>query len=98
MNMNTTTTITGKIGKIFETQQVSDKFRKRDVVIVTTGDYPQTILCQMTQDNTSKLDEFFEGDAVIAEANIRGREWTNAQGETKYFNTIEVWKIKNAEN
>lgn len=96
--MNTTTTISGTIAKIFDVQQVSDKFKKREIVIATGGDYPQMILCQTTQDNTSKLDEFFEGDAVIAEANIRGREWTNASGETKYFNTIEIWKIKNAEN
>jgi hypothetical protein len=24
---------------------------------------------------------------------LRGRSWTNPQGEVKYFNTIVVWKI-----
>jgi hypothetical protein len=24
---------------------------------------------------------------------LRGRSWTNPQGEVKYFNTIAVWKI-----
>ena len=26
--------------------------------------------------------------------NIRGREWTNPQGEVKYFNSITGWRIE----
>ena len=33
------------------------------------------------------------GDEVTAHINLRGREWTNPQGEVKYFNTIEAWKL-----
>ena len=29
--------------------------------------------------------------------NLRGREWVNPQGETKYFNSITGWRIENAE-
>jgi len=28
--------------------------------------------------------------------NIRGREWTSPQGEIKYFNSIEAWRIEPA--
>ena len=26
--------------------------------------------------------------------NLRGREWTNPQGEVKVFNTLDAWKIQ----
>ena len=26
--------------------------------------------------------------------NLRGREWSNPQGEVKYFNTLDAWKIE----
>ncbi|MBT8292926.1 MAG: DUF3127 domain-containing protein [Eudoraea sp.] len=28
---------------------------------------------------------------------IRGREWVNPQGETKYFNSIQGWRIEAVE-
>jgi len=30
--------------------------------------------------------------------NLRGREWTNPEGETKYFNSIQGWRIDVLEN
>jgi hypothetical protein len=33
------------------------------------------------------------GQEVDVHLNIRGRSWQNPQGETKYFNTLEAWKI-----
>jgi hypothetical protein len=30
---------------------------------------------------------------VKIDINLRGREWTNPQGETVYFNTIQGWRI-----
>jgi hypothetical protein len=38
------------------------------------------------------LNSFQVGEAVKID-NLRGREWTNAQGETVYFNTIQGWRI-----
>jgi hypothetical protein len=33
------------------------------------------------------------GDNVKVDINLRGREWTNPQGEVVYFNTIQGWRI-----
>ena len=41
------------------------------------------------------LDNLTEGEKVQAFVNVRGRSWTNPQGEIKYFNSLEVWKISN---
>lgn len=85
----------GTLVKVFAKQQVSEKFAKREFVIRTEGEYPQEILLQVTQDRCGILDNFMEGEMVQAFINIRGRAWTNPQGEVKYFNTLEAWKITN---
>jgi hypothetical protein len=55
--------------------------------------YPQEIEIQFTQDKCSLLDGIRTGQEVTIGVNLRGRMWTNPQGEDKYFNTIEGWKI-----
>ena len=89
--------VEGKIHKIGKTQQISQKFQKREIVIKTEGDYPQFIGCQLTQDNCSMADKFVVGQEVNASINLRGREWTSPQGEVKYFNTLEIWKMTTSE-
>lgn len=87
------TTVQGKILKVFDTHQVSDKFRKREFVVITDDQYPQKIIMQMTQDKCEMLDWVTEDEKVTCHINIRGRDWTSPQGEVKYFNTLECWKI-----
>jgi hypothetical protein len=48
---------------------------------------------QVTQDKCSLLDTISVGMVVEVSINLRGKSWTNPQGETKYFNTLEAWKI-----
>lgn len=87
--------IQGRIKQIFPSQIIGQNgFEKRDLVIVTEEQYPQTIIIQFTQQRCDLLDSLQVGQNVKVYINIRGREWTNPQGETKYFNTIEGWKIE----
>lgn len=88
--------IIGKLEAIFDTQKVSDKFMKRDFVIKTeeSTPYPQLISVQVTQDKCQILDLYNIGDDVKIQINIKGRKWEGPQG-TKYFNTIEAWRIEN---
>jgi hypothetical protein len=85
--------IEGKIKLVNATQVVSEKFSKRTLVVVTSDTYPQEIEVQFTQDKCSLLDGLPVGAEVTIGVNLRGRMWTNPQGEDKYFNTIEGWKI-----
>lgn len=92
-------TLSGIIKVKNDTQQVSDKFKKREFVVTdSSGNYPQDIQMQLTQDNVSKLDSIKLGDSVNVSFFIRGREWTNPQGEVKYFNSLDVWKIEKIGN
>ena len=87
--------ITGKIKMIGETQTFGNNgFRKRELVITTDEQYPQDILVEFVQDKTDVLDKYKEGQDVKVSINLRGREWISQQGETKYFNTIQGWRIE----
>ena len=87
--------IQGRIKQIFPSQMLGQNgFEKRDLVITTEEQYPQTIIIQFTRQRCDLLNNLQVGQNVKVYINIRGREWTNPQGETKYFNTIEGWKIE----
>lgn len=87
--------IQGQIKKIFPSEYVgANGFEKRDLVITTIEQYPNDIIIQFTQQRCDLLNNLQVGQNVKVYINIRGREWTNPQGETKYFNTIEGWKIE----
>ena len=87
--------IQGRVKQIFPSQMLGQNgFEKRDLVIITEEQYPQTIIIQFTQQRCDLLNNLQVGQNVKVYINIRGREWTNPQGETKYFNTIEGWKIE----
>lgn len=73
----------------------SNGFRKREVVVTTEEQYPQHILVEFVQDKTDLLNNFQVGQPVKIGVNLRGREWVNPQGETKYFNSIQGWRIEN---
>ena len=86
-------TIKGKVIVKNETIKVSEKFSKRTFVIQEPGDYPQLIEVELQQDKCSLIDSIQVGQVVEAHYNLRGRSWTNPQGEVKYFNTIVIWKV-----
>ncbi|MCK0146326.1 DUF3127 domain-containing protein [Arenibacter sp. F26102] len=87
--------IQGKIKMVGETQTFgSNGFRKREVVVTTEEQYPQHIMVEFVQDKCDLLNSFGAGQAVKISINLRGREWVNPQGETKYFNSIQGWRIE----
>lgn len=73
----------------------SNGFRKRELVLTTEEQYPQHIMVEFVQDKTDLLNNFNVGQPVKVSINLRGREWTNPQGEVKYFNSIQGWRIEN---
>jgi len=90
--------VTGKILKVGETQEFgSSGFKKRELVLETIEDYPQKLSLEFVQDKTQILSKFKVGQEVVVGINLRGREWTSPEGEVKYFNTIQGWKINLAE-
>lgn len=89
--------VVGKLHVAGETKQVSERFSKREFVLeVADGKYPQFVSFQLTGDRVSALDDHQVGDQIRVTFNLRGREWKNPQGEVKYFNSLDVWKVEAA--
>lgn len=86
--------VSGKIKMKSGDIQVSDNFKKSELVVTTNEQYPQDIKIEFHQDKCDLIDPYQIGEDVDVSINLRGREWVNPQGEAVYFNTIVGWKIK----
>jgi hypothetical protein len=86
--------VIGKIKVISAEQQISASFKKRELVVTTDEQYPQSIMIEFTQDKSDLLNNYNIGENVKVSINLGGREWVNPQGETKYFNSIKGWRIE----
>lgn len=87
--------LNGTVKVVNDTVQVTEKFAKREFVVTDTSNmYPQDILFQSVQDKCGMLDGIQPGEQVEVSFNLRGREWTSPQGEIRYFNTLDAWRIE----
>ncbi|HLW50290.1 MAG TPA: DUF3127 domain-containing protein, partial [Sphingobacteriaceae bacterium] len=87
--------IRGKVHEIGTTQQVTDTFKKRDLIVLYAENpqFPEYIRFEATQDRTSIFDNLEIGDEVEVSFNLRGRPWTNREGVTTYFNSLVAWRV-----
>ena len=95
-----TTEIKGQLKLVTEKQQVSDKFTKREIILLTDTDtqYPQPICIQLNQKIIDNIDQYQLGTFLKVYCNLKGKEWFNPNKNiTQYFNTIEAWKIEKLE-
>lgn len=92
---------TGIVHKILPLQTFNSGFTKRDVVLTddvgSNSRYPARIPFTFKKDNCSLLDSVREGQRVKVRFAIDGREWTNPQGQTKYFTDLTGFKIEPAD-
>jgi hypothetical protein len=92
-------TYTGFLKVKGEEQKISDRFRKREFVLTDNSSvYPQTILFQLTQDRCELIDAINVGDEITVHFQLKGRKWRTPQGEVKYFNSLEVFKIERVQS
>jgi len=88
--------ITGTLVEKFDAVHVSATFKKRTFVIeyVEEGrNFPELISFEFTQDKCDLIEKYLIGDKVTVLFNLKGRLWVSPQGENKYFNTLQAWKI-----
>lgn len=85
----------GKLHKKFPTKQIKETFRKREFVMeyIDNPQYPQYVAFQLIQDKCDLLDSFEPGQMLEVSFNLRGREWRSPDGEMKYFNSLDAWRI-----
>jgi hypothetical protein len=87
--------IKGKAHYVSDVINVTEAFRKRELVIefAENPQYPEFVKFEAIQDRTALMDGVKVGDEVEVFFNLKGREWTNKQGEKQYFNTLQLWKV-----
>ncbi len=78
------------------TQQVSEKFRKREFVLeIQDGQYPQSVKFELAQDKCDLLNGFEVQTPLTVSFDLRGRAY-DKNGQTLYFTTLSAWKVANA--
>lgn len=87
--------IKGKVHEVGALQQVSETFKKRDLIIeyAENPTYPEYVRFETLQDKTALLDILNVGDEVEVSFNLRGRPWTAKDGTVSYFNSLVLWRI-----
>ena len=89
---------TGTIVHIGDIQNISDKFRKRDLVISKSENasngqtYTEEIIFQITQQSCGIVDKVSVGDEVTVSFNLKGKKWKDT-----WYNNLDAWKVEQVE-
>jgi len=88
--------IKGKLVEKFPVQQVTDKFKKQEFVIefAENPQYPEFVKFETIQDKCGQIDSFEVGSELTVSFNLKGRKWDDPKGGTKYFNTLQAWRLQ----
>lgn len=87
-----------QILSIGEIKEITATYKNLNFVVKTEENYPQTIEFQIANDKADKFLQYNKvGQFVDIDFNLKGRQWTNPQGEVKTFNTLDAWKVFKAE-
>jgi hypothetical protein len=84
----------GNIKVIYGTKQINDDLKVRKFVVTSLDDkYPQHVTFQLYQDKVTLLDSIKVGQTIVVFFNIKGKEWFDPDGEVKYFNSLDAYRI-----
>lgn len=94
--------VTGKLIEKYDTQNVSERFRKREFVLELGDEINGTIYTnyakmQLVQNKCDILDRFNVGEVLKVTFNIKGTKYEK-DGKTNYFSNLDAWRIENAAN
>jgi single-strand DNA-binding protein len=82
--------VEGKLYKIYPAEQKTASFQTREFALeIMSGNYPQYIKFQLTQDKCSLVEGYNVGDAIKVSFDLRGREW-----QDKIFSNLNAWRIE----
>ena len=87
--------IKGQLIEIFDTQKVSDTFKKREFVVeyAENPQYPELLKFELIQEKCDLLDDYKKGEDIEVFFNLKGRKWTDPQGVDKYFTSLQAWRL-----
>lgn len=80
--------IKGVIKAVHGTEVISEKFKKRCLILTVKEAITQDLCIEFKQDKTNLLNGFKEGMTVNVGVNVESREYKG-----KYFTSLSGWKI-----
>jgi hypothetical protein len=92
--------VTGKLLVKYDTQQVSEKFKKREFVIelaeeINGNIYTNYAKMQLVQNKCDIIDRYNVGDQVKVSFNIKGNRWER-DGKVNYITNLDAWRVEGA--
>jgi len=90
--------LTGKIVEITPTQQVSERFKKREFSLDITEEvngqsFPNFAKLQVSQNKCEVLDGYKIGEVVKVQFNVRGSR-VEKDGKVNYYTNLDAWRIE----
>lgn len=86
---------TGTLYWIGRPKDVTAKLTKLEFVLeIKDGKYAQLVQFELVNDKVAEMDNHREGDEVKVSFDLRGREWRKPGGETKFFNSLNAWRVE----
>lgn len=88
--------IQGKLIQSTKVEQITDTFKKCNIILQTDGDtqYPQEVSIEVHNANIDKLKGLAKDDVVTVDVNLRGRRYDKEGQEPRWFNSLVMWKIE----
>lgn len=92
--------VTGKLLLKYDTQQVTEKFKKREFVLelaeeINGNIYTNYAKMQLVQNKCEIIDKFNAGDNVKVSFNIKGTKYEK-DGKVNYFSNLDAWRVESA--
>ena len=89
--------IKGVLAEKYDTQQVSEKFKKREFVVeikeeINGNFYTNYAKFQLTQNKCDVLNNYQVGQNVTVSFNIKGNRFER-DGKVNYITNLDCWKI-----
>ena len=86
---------TGKLIEIYPTQEINDRFKKREFVVEVgeNAQYPNYAKFQLVQNKCEDINAFKVGDMVKISFDIRGGKWEK-DGRVNYITNLQAWRIE----
>lgn len=92
--------LTGRLIEIFDVEQPTPTFRKREFVVQTEEDrngrqFFEDIKFQLIQDKVEILDRLQKNQSVTVHFDIKGKRWER-DGRVSYFTNLQAWRVEPA--
>ena len=86
-------TIKCTIKQIGQTVTYDSGFQLRECLVTTMDKYPQDVMIKFFKDKCSLLDSYVAGREVEIAYNLRGNEYKDKSGSSRYSTDVIGWRI-----